>query len=1657
MTGSSRRHWRATNAALLGIVLSGGSALAQTMTTPLVDVTTEPAAAPISGSPGSGPDGATGRPAGYRCNQMTWGTACADFWQFGTFTTYPGSTGKNAPGSSGQLEIDNSNDTVLTAAPSGTPSAGTYTIVVTQLASAMKQSSTSDSGLQQSSVLNSGYSFDLKIATPTGTLPTVTMAAGTTLAQLKTEIETQLGAGYTVIFETVNLTGPPATSTQVITVTGPMGAGHDYSIVTDARDVNGALTNAEVAGVGFQPPQPTSFVDPETNQTVTVIPPGHQSQDAQYTINGTLYTSATNFVSNGDFNYTLLDDGTTTLTVIPISGIIPNGANGVAGANASNATQNINVTSIVLPGTAVTLARTGGQGGTAQIGGTGGAGGTGGSAVVGTLTQILFPVPFPPIPKTTAYSAQGGRGGTGGQGGTGGIGGGGGLGGNVSLQLNADSANVGTLSSLRSTGGQGGAGGQGGSGGLGGHGADAVSGVHNTDLLGWAVVVGDSNVGGTGGLGGYGGAGGVGGDGGAVTLQSTIITAQAVNGHILLSEGGQGGTGGQGGSGGKGGFGGHGTAATDFISKTNAGDGADGGTGGNGLTGGQGSTGGSGGAVSAFIGPGDLIVTQAGITATSRGGRGGTGGQGGTGGAGGTGGNGGGAGNNSTLFIVSDAGDGGDAGNGGDGGAGGAGGNGGAVTVTTEASGSIIAGTSAIVAQSFGGIGGAGGQGGTGGAGGVGGLPGWHVDSIPTATPGYGGNDSVAGSAGLGGDGGNGGAGGDGGLGGSGGHVTVNNAQRLATTGASYSSAILAQSLGAIGGSGGTFGGAGDSGLGGAGGTRCYLDVNLGDYNCVTWAHAPSGSSGVAGTTIGNASLIGGAGGQVDVNNTGNITTVGSRSDAITALSIGGVYGLSGYRAQDAFWDGLPAGTQFSGASVVSVNNSGSLRTTGANSAAIMALSYARGQNSGDVSVLTTGPIETSGSSAHAIIAESRVYSDPAAESADAGSVSIGNGANIVTSGAGAHAIFARSASPIGLAQNVNVENSDATVACTASGCAAIYLESFGSSGSGNISLFNNQVISGGLGGKAIELVSGRDNLIVNDQGAKPAGSTMIGASGGIYDTAISGTTGNDRIENRNGALITGNIRLGSGNNSLLNDTGSTYISGTTIDLGGGTFTNNAFFSPGGVSNIMSASNANGTTSINGNYVQGASGQYVVNIGFQTGADAADFTDFVSVSGTAVLNGLVTLEPTVGAGKFGNFHIPILSAAGGITNTGIAINPLFESGTPSTTAVFSASLEVSGDTLFVNYAIDYSPPGLTPNASNYGNAVNNIQAAGVPSFQIIANQLLRIPTLAELQRAYDSLTGEGIAASQQATLGARAQFTSSLLSGADSLAFCNERDPRVVDECRRKTRTWFEAKYLDGHQNGNRNTASTEQTVSSASGGYEARINSNSLIGTAFDINDVSFSVLSRWTHGSTTGGSAAAYGMAWSDIGFYGKALVSGGGFGNDTDRQALGRHVSGDYNAYAVGSAAEIGYRQQFNGFAVSPFVAYQFDRLIQPSWQEDEPVYGNYYHREVVDSHGLLAGLRFDAAAVLDDQAWIRVFARVAYMHEFNSERALTVESLAARGFSWEVNGLEAPEDSVQIDFGFHSRISEGVDMTFKGSYNGYSDGSQRSGSISASFKF
>lgn len=316
----------------------------------------------------------------------------------------------------------------------------------------------------------------------------------------------------------------------------------------------------------------------------------------------------------------------------------------------------------------------------------------------------------------------------------------------------------------------------------------------------------------------------------------------------------------------------------------------------------------------------------------------------------------------------------------GDGGAGGAGGNAGEVSVLL-ADDSLATtaddGSPGVEAVSSGGTGGAGGhsgdpfyaEGGDGGRGGNGNAVSVAVETgarITTA-----GQDSagiIAQSFGAGG-----GAGGsadsldappgDPGAGGSSGTVTVTNAGRIETGGAS-SQAILAQVLSGSGGAGGTsisvFYGAGTSG--GTPGILGDLSIaNSGSIYTVgaaangILAQSISGGGGVGGNasgaivSIGGDSAQGADGGAASATVGGSVTTEGDASAGAQVQSIGGGGGTAGGAETDGLGIG-GSGASGGNGGPVSIALDGQVLTAGAYSDGIMGQSIGGGGGSGGLS-----------------------------------------------------------------------------------------------------------------------------------------------------------------------------------------------------------------------------------------------------------------------------------------------------------------------------------------------------------------------------------------------------------------------------------------------------------------------------------------------------------------------------------------------------------------------------------------------------------------------------------------------------------------------------------------------------------------------------------
>ncbi|HEY5410964.1 MAG TPA: hypothetical protein VIJ94_09595, partial [Caulobacteraceae bacterium] len=378
------------------------------------------------------------------------------------------------------------------------------------------------------------------------------------------------------------------------------------------------------------------------------------------------------------------------------------------------------------------------------------------------------------------------------------------------------------------------------------------------------------------------------------------------------------------------------------------------------------------------------------------------------------------------------------------GGGGAQGGNGGEVEVINDAAGHITTlgqYSRGIFTQSVGGGGGAGGAaiglvsvGGNGSGTSDGGFV--DVENHGSiVTKGAFSQDIFAQS--IGGGGGDGGIagglvsiGGSGGGGGNGGKVEIVN-KGAAITMADQSFAILGMSIGGGGGNGGIAGGGlvtigGKGGDGGDGGDVSITndgEVHTAGYHSKgIMAQSVGGGGGDGGdaagayafinVSVGGAGGKGGAGGAVTITagSASDILTVGSRSDGITAQSVGGGGGEGGYGASGAAgaFGAISVGVGGTGGEggkggTVDVTTDGSIVTEGINSRGIFAQSVGGGGGDGGFAVAAAaagGPVAVSGAVA---VGGSGGVGGASSE------VTVDNMADISTSGDRSTAIYAQS------------------------------------------------------------------------------------------------------------------------------------------------------------------------------------------------------------------------------------------------------------------------------------------------------------------------------------------------------------------------------------------------------------------------------------------------------------------------------------------------------------------------------------------------------------------------------------------------------------------------------------------------------------------------
>jgi hypothetical protein len=950
-------------------------------------------------------------------------------------------------------------------------------------------------------------------------------------------------------------------------------------------------------------------------------------------------------------------------------------------------------------------------------------------------------------------------------------------------------------------------------------------------------------------------------------------------------------------------------------------------------------------------------------------------------------------------------------------------GNGGSVTVSTQAIQTTGAGALGAIAQSIGGGGGvaqangvsgpgAAALGATGGANGNGGT----VDVTSNgaiATQGVGAHALLAQS-----------------IGGGGGFV-----QAFATNG------VLTQSVqaGANGGSGN-----GDAvsvaakaaiqttGAGALG----VVAQSIGGGGGVAQAYGVSGAGPVVLGALGGGS---GNGGAVDVVSSATIVTQGAGAHALLAQSVGGGGGfVQAFAANGALLSqNVQAGAGGGGGNggAVNVSVQAAIQTTGESANGVVAQSVAGGGGIVGGGVFATA-LPASGS-----------FAGSAGGAGVAGPVTVNDQANIIVSGVNSTAVFADSVGQTGLGGVITVTL-------------------------GNAAAGTSQLVVGGAGaGNAVAIAGGSANTLTN--------YTTLTTQSGLAGMTVTGGAGGEAFTNY-GHLI-GSIDLGGGANSLLNQPyrsaanptpySGIYDSGSTIYLGAGnTFTNAGVLSPGFLLNVFT-SNETGNFVQTGNGACGSFGAPTTTCGYiATDLDFNNQTgDRLNATGTANLGGAVVINIlNPGLALPGTHDVTLISAAGGASLSSPTL--LYQ---PTAVGTYSL-VQPNATDIDLHYVINFSPTGLTQNQHAVGNSINAIQLARLsPNFVPIAAAIFYQPNVAALGSVYNSISGEGVAASEQAAFSAIDRYQSSVmremnfwlngtevfdpnaivLGGGKDLASRKDAPAPVYES--RTWRAWGAG--FGGASNNPANayvgSAETKENGAGFALGFDYQINPGVIVGIAGGYGHSSYSVQDRQTSGGVENGHVSVYGALRSDNAYL--FAMFGRDFFNSTESRfaaipgtvlpslfgttiqaipGFSEAPTGKFASAAWSGQFETGYRYRLPHFDVTPYLGMQFSILHMGGFTEtnagSQSKIGLSYPSQDIYSAPLFLGVQLSKTGSvngLEVSGWLRA----AWKHELDPARPITAAFIAAPGFNFTVNGAAAITDMARIDTGLKVMFARNVE--------------------------
>ena len=148
---------------------------------------------------------------------------------------------------------------------------------------------------------------------------------------------------------------------------------------------------------------------------------------------------------------------------------------------------------------------------------------------------------------------------------------------------------------------------------------------------------------------------------------------------------------------------------------------------------------------------------------------------------------------------------------------------------------------------------------------------------------------------------------------------------------------------------------------------------------------------------------------------------------------------------------------------------------------------------------------------------------------------------------------------------------------------------------------------------------------------------------------------------------------------------------------------------------------------------------------------------------------------------------------------------------------------------------------------------------------------------------------------------------------------------------------------------------------------------------------------------------------------------------------------HLTSSFTAHNFGGRIEGGYRFTNPVVAVTPYGAFQAQRLSLPGYSEIAPsgssTFALTYNGQTASTTRSELGAWFDKTVLVGYVGAATLFARAAWAHDWGNDRAVSTNFLTLSTPAFVINGAAPPPDKALVSAGSELRLGNGWSVTAK----------------------